>query len=183
MDVGATVFAEQPFADVSMEEIAERADVSRALLYHYFPNKRDFFSAIWKRAHDGLLDTAVFDSPEPLADQVRVSLEAHYAFYERHAPLVMIANRSEISSDPIVRDPVMADLNLIRHRLLDAAGIEGHSRAVASAGLAGWIALIREVGIEWLHGGEISREDAVDLCMSTLPGAAGDIDLSRPPIR
>lgn len=184
MDVGARVFAELPFDGVSMEEIARQAGASRALLYHYFPTKRDFFSAIWKRAHDGLLSTATLDGDDPLVEQIRHSLIAHYTFYEENAPLVFIANRSEISSDPVVRDPIMSDLNMMRTRILDAAGVDGHARALASAGLAGWIALIREVGIEWLQFRQISRDDAIGLCMATLPGAVGpDIDLSRPPVR
>ncbi|KAA0017381.1 TetR/AcrR family transcriptional regulator [Antrihabitans cavernicola] len=182
MDVGAKVFAVQAYEDISMDGIAGEAGVSRALLYHYFPNKRDFFSAIWARAHDGLLESAVFDDTRPLIEQARDALTAHYVFYEQNAALVFIANRSEISSDPIVRDPVMADLNIIRHRLLDASGATGHTRAIASAGLAGWIALVREVGIEWLQYRQISRVEAIDICMATLVTAVGPgIDLDRTP--
>jgi AcrR family transcriptional regulator len=173
LDVGAAMFSTQSFEDVSMEQVAERADVSRALVYHYFPNKKELFAAIWKRAHDELLKSATFDGSAPLVDQVRRVLTAHYEFYEQNAPLVFLANRSAIALDPVVREPINHDLFAMRERLLDAAGLSGHPRAVASAGLTGWIALVREVAIEWLERREVSRREAIDVCLATLAGVLG----------
>ena len=156
-----------------MEDVAERADVSRALVYHYFANKKELFSAIWKRAHDDLLKSATFDGSAPLMDQVRRALTAHFEFYEQNAPLVFLANRSSIALDPVVRAPITDDLETIRHRLLDAAGLTGHARAIAAAGLVGWIAFVREVAIEWLERRELSRREAIELCLKALAGLLG----------
>jgi AcrR family transcriptional regulator len=173
LDVGSAMFAAQPFDEVSMEDVAERADVSRALVYHYFPGKTDLFGAIWKRAHDELLKSATFDGSAPLMDQVRRALTAHFEFYEQNAPLVFLANRSSIALDPVVRAPITDDLETIRHRLLDAAGLTGHARAIAAAGLVGWIAFVREVAIEWLERRELSRREAIELCLKALAGLLG----------
>jgi hypothetical protein len=54
----------------------------------------------------------------PLVDQVRRALTAHYEFYEQHALLVLLANRSDIALDPVVRQPITDDLNTMRHRPL-----------------------------------------------------------------
>jgi len=35
--LGAEVFGKRPYDEVRIDEIAERAGVSRALMYHYFP--------------------------------------------------------------------------------------------------------------------------------------------------
>ena len=42
--LGAEVFGQRPYDEVRIDEIAERAGVSRALMYHYFPDKRAFFA-------------------------------------------------------------------------------------------------------------------------------------------
>ena len=47
LDVGAAMFAEKPYEDVFVEDIAARAGVSRASLYHYFPSKRDLYVTIF----------------------------------------------------------------------------------------------------------------------------------------
>ena len=45
------VIAEQGFSDFSLDEVAERADVTRNLLYHYFPQGRsDLAVAVAERA-------------------------------------------------------------------------------------------------------------------------------------
>src|SRR5215470_17009965 len=90
LDAGEEVLLAHSYDELSLEEVARRSGVSRALVYHYFPGKKELFSAIWKRAHDELLAQASFDRPIPLADQVRQSLLAHLRFYEHNAPLVLI---------------------------------------------------------------------------------------------
>jgi AcrR family transcriptional regulator len=50
LDTGASLFAEKPYDDVQMEDIAARAGVSRSLLYQHFSSKRDLYVAIFTRA-------------------------------------------------------------------------------------------------------------------------------------
>ena len=49
LDTAAAMFAEQPYDDVMIQDIAARAGVSRALMYHYFSTKRDVYAALFKR--------------------------------------------------------------------------------------------------------------------------------------
>jgi AcrR family transcriptional regulator len=174
MDVGATLFGECAYEDVVMEEVARRADASRALMYHYFPTKREFFAAIWKRAHDRLLTEVPMDDVLSVRDGVAAALAAHLSFYETHVPLVLIANRSSISTDPALRLPIAEGMRELCDRVLDASGATGHARDMASAALAGWIAFVREVTVEWLLEQRISRAEVVGLCMAVLDATFAD---------
>jgi AcrR family transcriptional regulator len=171
MDVGATVFSKCSYEDVVMEDVARRANASRALMYHYFPTKAEFFAAIWKRAHDRLLAEVSFDGAQSVRDGVAVALAAHLSFYQGHVPLVSIANRSSIAADPVLRMPIADGMRSLCDRILDASGVTGHAREVASAALAGWVAFVREVTVEWLLDQRISRHDVVQLCMAVLDAA------------
>src|SRR5687767_15809227 len=42
------LFIERDYADVSTDEIVERAGVSRGALYHHFPTKLDVFKAVYR---------------------------------------------------------------------------------------------------------------------------------------
>ena len=42
LDAGAELLGRRPYDEVSIEEIATAAGVSKGLLYHYFPTKQDF---------------------------------------------------------------------------------------------------------------------------------------------
>ncbi len=47
-------FSEKGFDGVSMEEIAQRAGVRKALIYYYFPSKENLFEEVWNKALEEL---------------------------------------------------------------------------------------------------------------------------------
>ena len=55
LEVGLRLFTERPYDDFSMEEAAETAGVSKGLLYHYFPTKRDYYMSVIRAATDEML--------------------------------------------------------------------------------------------------------------------------------
>jgi AcrR family transcriptional regulator len=65
------VLTEQGFADFSLEEIAARADVTRNLLYHYFPRGRaDIVLAVLEHAGHELTDGWILDDAIPLTERI-----------------------------------------------------------------------------------------------------------------
>jgi AcrR family transcriptional regulator len=85
LDVGAAMFAETPYDDVLMEDIAARADVSRATLYHYYPTKRDLYVAIFKRARNRLLARVANPDPQlSLAEKLAAGLEGYVQYFADH---------------------------------------------------------------------------------------------------
>jgi len=69
------VLAEQGLADFSLEDVAEPADVTRNLLYHYFPRGRpDIVLAVVKQAGHELTGSWVTDPTLPLADRVAANV-------------------------------------------------------------------------------------------------------------
>ena len=50
--LGGEMFSERPFDDVSIDDIAAAAGISKGLLYHYFPSKRDFYIAVVRHSAD-----------------------------------------------------------------------------------------------------------------------------------
>ena len=83
VDIGAAMFAEKPYEDVYVEDIAARADVSRALMYRYFPTKRDLCTAILKRSGGRFLARLSPDPQRPLAEQLVDGLEVHIEIFRR----------------------------------------------------------------------------------------------------
>lgn len=54
LDATAQLLAERPDEDISLAQIAERADVPLASLYHFFPNRNAAFVALARRYHAAL---------------------------------------------------------------------------------------------------------------------------------
>jgi len=65
------VVAEQGFAEFSLDDVAARADVTRNLLYHYFPRGRsDVALAVAEAAGHQLTDEWITDESIPLAERM-----------------------------------------------------------------------------------------------------------------
>lgn len=180
LDAGEELFRERGVDDVSMQDIAEHAGVTRALLYHYFRTKAELFGGIWSRAHE-----RVRTSPPSAAPTVRAWAERllrdYLDFYAAHLSLVIIANRSSVASDPAVRGPVDDSFAAISRALLDAAGAGGAQRAAAEVAFAGWIAFVRETSLATFLDGRIEPEENVALCLAALDATVGrHADLSAP---
>ncbi len=70
------VLAEHGLADFSLEEVAARADVTRNLLYHYFPRGRpDLALAVVERAGHELTGDWVIDGALPLSERLAANFE------------------------------------------------------------------------------------------------------------
>jgi AcrR family transcriptional regulator len=54
LDAAREAFTRLGFAEASMEEIAERAGVTRGPLYHYFDSKQDLFAAVYEEVDEAL---------------------------------------------------------------------------------------------------------------------------------
>jgi AcrR family transcriptional regulator len=180
VDVGAQRFAALPYEQVQMADVAALAGISRALLYRYFPTKRDLFAAVYTRASERLLAAS---EPVPgltVVEQVLAGLEAHFDFFTENALTVLVANRGELAGDPVIETIISDELAELRKRMLDAGSLRGHERVRASIALSGWLAFVRAVCVEWLiDPGQASREEVRDMCLSTLLSALGSETLEQ----
>ncbi|TSD95687.1 TetR/AcrR family transcriptional regulator [Skermania sp. ID1734] len=182
LDIGARLFAEHPYEDVWIEEVAELAGVSRGLLYHYFPNKRDFFAAIVQRASDQLLSATEIDPNLPMAEQVSAGLDAYIEHFIKNPHGVLAVNRGALSGDQTIQAIIDDELAVLRRRMLDALALHGHERDVAGAAVLGWLAFTRAVCVNWVAQQTMSRDEVRELCLRTLVGALGStVHLEEPP--
>src|SRR5919107_5661198 len=62
LELGGRLFATHSFAELSMARIAREAGISKALMYHYFPSKQDYFVATLQQ---GAAEIARRTEPDP----------------------------------------------------------------------------------------------------------------------
>lgn len=148
--VAAELFAERGFEVTSLKDIAERADISKAAIYHYFPTKQDIYASIFLFTQKSLcsfvednIDAAA--SPEQRLMQF-MNLHATF-FHENHSffmtSLIGWGGRHADHSDAVIwRDRHEANLRAIIREGVKS-GAFGHvdpatvSRAVFS--LLNWM--------------------------------------------
>lgn len=181
--LGAEVFGQRPYDEVRIDEIAERAGVSRALMYHYFPDKRAFFAAV-VRAEGERLFEATSTPPEPgqsLFGQLRAGVLAYLRYDEEHPHGAWAAYMGLGRTDPVLRgvDDIDNDrqADRIMGRISDAisepldAKVERDLRAT----VYGWLALTFEMCRQRLKDPSIDAEFVADSCAHALLDAIGRV--------
>ena len=170
IDVSAALFAANVYDDVLMEDVAEHAGVSRALLYRHFPAKRDLFAAVYEHAAEQLIAATELDDVRPLDEQVAAGLDAHIDYFIAHRNTVLAANRV-LAGDPTIQAIISDELAVIRTRLVDAIDID-RPEAI-SALLMSWLVFVRVLCVDWLENEPTSRVELRDMCLGALQGALG----------
>lgn len=165
LDVAAAMFAESPYDDVYVEDIAACAGVSRALLYHYFPSKRDFYIAILKRSSHRLLARTNPDPLLPLTEQIASGLESHIQYFADHPFEAIAVNRGALSDDPAIQTIITEELSVIGRRLTDKLVAEGQPREITEIAVEGWLAFLRVACVKWVQSQTITRAALTELCL------------------
>jgi len=167
LELGERLFTEHSYGELSMARIAREAGISKALLYHYFPSKRDYFVATLASGAEEIRRRVEPDPDLPPAQALTASLDAYLAWIEEHADgyakLVEGA-----ASEPDVREIVDRVRDETADRIL--AGLNAHTPA-ASAAVRGWLWFVDGVCHEWVAKRQIDRGQVLGLLLGTLYGA------------
>ncbi|MFJ8209062.1 TetR/AcrR family transcriptional regulator [Streptomyces sp. NPDC096033] len=171
LTVAAELFAAHPYEEVLMENVAERAGVSRALLYQHFPSKRDLFAALYQQAADQLLAKTRLDPADTLVAQLTEGLDAHIEYFEQNRNTVLAANRV-LAGDRLVQTIIATELDTLRERLLGVLSLtdDGTRRAVSGV-LKSWLVFVQVLCLDWLTEKTCSRTELRDVCVGAVLGA------------
>ncbi|MEV0634848.1 TetR/AcrR family transcriptional regulator [Streptomyces sp. NPDC050619] len=176
LSVGARLFSESPYDEVWIEQVAEIAGVSRGLLYHYFPTKRDFFAAVVERESERMLRMTEAVPGVPVREQLAAGLDRYLEYVQAHAHGYRAFHRADAAGDQTVRTVYRRALAAQEQRILAALAADPEFGAAArerpDLGLAvrGWLAFTTAVCLEWLRGPDLPREQVRDLCARALLG-------------
>ncbi|MFI8420296.1 TetR/AcrR family transcriptional regulator [Streptomyces sp. NPDC085479] len=171
LDVGARLFAAHPYADVLMEDVAEQAGVSRALLYRHFPSKHALFAAVYQEAADRLLAETRFDPADSLVEQLVQGMDVHLDYFVANRNAVLAANRV-LAGDPVIQTIMTNELDALRARLLAVLPLaDEFSREAVSGVLKSWLVFVQVLCVDWLTRETCTRTQLRDVCVGAALGA------------
>jgi AcrR family transcriptional regulator len=171
--LGIEIFSERPFDEVSIDDIAAAADISKGLLYHYFPSKRDFYVEVVRFAA-GEMEALTEPDPElePL-ERVSAALERYLEYVETHARGYATVLRAGIGSDPAVAEIVEGVRAAMAARLLAdlPAARGGDPTPALRVAIRGWVGFVEAASLDWLEHGGLARADLREMLIAALGGA------------
>ncbi|WP_268967942.1 TetR/AcrR family transcriptional regulator [Mycobacterium paraintracellulare] len=174
LDTAAAMFAEKPYGDVLMEDIAACAGVSRSLMYHHFSSKRDLYVALFKRSSDRFLARVSSDPQLPLAERLAATLDAYIQSCVDHPFEAVMINHGAYSDDPAIQAIAAEELNVVDQCLVDQLVTEGQARDVSEIAVAGWLAFVRTVCLTWIESQAMSRIELTGMCLRAFDCAFDD---------
>jgi AcrR family transcriptional regulator len=176
LTIGAGLFANRPYDEVWIEEVAEIAQVSRGLLYHYFPTKKDFFAEIVRAQRDQLLAMSAPDPSLPVLEQLRAGLDVYLEFARTHPDGYRIVHRAASGSDREIGEIREAGMAMNQERILTALGELTTVTDATRLAVHGWLMFVSTVILDWLDHRTVTQDELRALCVRAL-FAAVDLDL------
>jgi AcrR family transcriptional regulator len=160
------MFAQRAYDEVSVDEVARAVGVSKGLLYHYFPTKRDLYVGALRLAATRLLTETEIASASP-SERVVASLQTLFDFVERHGPAYVALMRGGIGSDPEVADILAETRGTFTERVARDIPPELGTPLVRAA-LRGWIGFVEATSVEWAARRDVSRSELLALLLGVL---------------
>ena len=166
IEVGLDLFCNRSYEEVSIDDIAEVADISKGLLYYYFPTKHDFYVAVVRQAAQQLLQETEPDEQLEPAERLRTSLNAYFSYVERHATAYIALLRGGVGVDTQVAGIMDTVRQTYIQRILRSiAGDVALSPAQLIA-INGWVGFVEATSIAWLERRDISQEELCELAIA-----------------
>jgi AcrR family transcriptional regulator len=172
------VFVAQGYHAAAMDDIADRAGVSKPVLYQHFPGKLELYLALLDQHCESLVG-AVRRALESTSDnklRVAATMNAYFEFVEHENGAFRLVFESDLTNEKAVRDRVnKAELDcalLISAVISDDTGLGQEESMVLAVGLTG---ISQVTARYWLAAGmPVPRETAARLISQLAWRGIGD---------
>ncbi|MDN3020691.1 TetR/AcrR family transcriptional regulator [Streptomyces sp. S.PB5] len=155
--VALELFSQRSPDDVSIDEIASAAGISRPLVYHYFPGKLSLYEAALKRAADDLAGRFVEAHEGPLGARLLRVMRRFFDFVDEHGPGFAALMRG---GPAVGSSATNALIDSVRQAAYEQ--ILSHLRVAEPPArlelvVRSWISLAESTALIWLDGRRIPR--------------------------
>ncbi|MEI7631066.1 MAG: TetR/AcrR family transcriptional regulator [Actinomycetes bacterium] len=180
------VFVDAGYHATGMDDIAERAGVSKPVLYQHFTSKLDLYLALLDAGIDELHASYAAGLRSTSDNKVRVqrTVQAYFEFVEDPQGAYRLVFESDLINEPAVRERVdQADLAVaqaIAHIITEDTGLSPQQALLLGSGMLG---MSQVAARRWLRHArtDISREEAAELIASLGWRGISGFPLSHPP--
>ena len=161
------VFVQHGYHAAAMDDIAERAGVSKPVLYQHFPGKLDLYLALLDSSCDAVIDSCrvALDSTHDNKQRVGAAIEAFYDYVGKDTGAFRLVFESDLTNEPAVRqhvDRVTSECaSLIAAVIHDDTGLPDPASRLLAVSLVGMAQVSARF---WLaEAGGIDRDQATAL--------------------
>jgi len=165
------VFVAQGYHAAAMDEIAERAGVSKPVLYQHFPGKLDLYLALLDESADELVGIVreALSSTTDNKQRVPATFQAFFDFVSSSGEAFRLVFESDLSNEPAVRerlDRTMRDCaEMISQFIREDAGLRDDEARLLGMALVGMAQVSSRY---WLSTDKVIPKDAAEQLLARL---------------
>jgi len=164
------VFVAQGYHAAAMDDIADRAGVSKPVLYQHFPGKLELYLALLDQSCDTIIESTrkALEATEDNKQRVAATMQVFYDYVANAHGAFRLVFESDLNNEPAVRervDRVTAETaSLIAAVIHDDTGLPDEQSRLLAVSLVGMAQVSARF---WLDDpGSISQHDAANLVSS-----------------
>jgi AcrR family transcriptional regulator len=165
--LGLSAFSKKSYDDVSVDALAQSAGVSKGLLYHYFPSKRDLYVATVRTAAEQLIARIVPDPTLAPLDQLTHGVDAYLSYVQENADAYLSLMHSGVGRDREVQAIVEETRHQFVALLLARAG-EAQLNPLTRTLVRGWVGMVEASSLDWLQHQSAPRAELTSLLVRVL---------------
>jgi AcrR family transcriptional regulator len=176
--LGLAMFSERAYDEVAVDDLARAAGVSKGLLYHYFPTKRDLYVAAIGEASRRLLEETTGQRDGAPEERLRRGLSTYLDFVERHGKAYVALMRGGVGSDPEVAGILEETRRTFAAQIFHDVPQESATPLVQVA-VRGWIGFVEATSLDWVARRAVQKDDLIELLAGVIFDAVARA--GRPP--
>ncbi|MFF5566680.1 TetR/AcrR family transcriptional regulator [Streptomyces sp. NPDC012623] len=159
--VALELFSHRSPDEVSIDEIAAAAGISRPLVYHYFPGKQSLYEAAVRRAADELAASFVEPREGPLGARLLRVMERFFDFVDDHGPGFAALMRGGPAVGSSTANAMIDEVRQAAYeQLLAHLGVDLDAPpARLELVVRSWVSLAESTALIWLDGRRIPRRE------------------------
>jgi AcrR family transcriptional regulator len=171
LDAALEVFVSRGYHAAAMDEIAERAGVSKPVLYQHFPGKLELYLALLDESVDTLVETVrdALGSTTDNKQRVAATFGAYFEFVGGEGQAYRLVFESDLSNESAVRDRLERAqrecAEAISQVVREDAGLSDEQAHLLSVGMVG---LAQVTARYWLSTNDRMPRDAAEQLVARL---------------
>ncbi|MET9718737.1 TetR/AcrR family transcriptional regulator [Streptomyces rochei] len=157
--VALDLFSRRSPDEVSIDEIASAAGISRPLVYHYFPGKLSLYEAALQRAADDLAARFVEPVRGPLGTRLLRVMGRYFDFVDEHGPGFSALMRGGPAVGSSRTNALVDSVRQAAYdQILSHLGVSDPPARLELV-VRSWISLAESTALIWLDGRRIPRAE------------------------
>jgi AcrR family transcriptional regulator len=170
IELGVEMLATRTLDELSVEDIAQQAGISRGLLFHYFSSKQEFHLEVARAAAQALIERTQPDESKAPLDALHGSLRAFIDYVEENPDNYKSLVRGAASGDAEMRAIFDETRATLARRVVDVVAHMGLQMSPgAELAVHGWVAYVEECVIRWIDTRCVDRDALQNLLAKSLP--------------